>query len=123
MQGAGGPPDIKTAEATEKKIIEVQDAPKHAKNNNPIENTTAPTTASSAGTPTLEFPLTKELAKLKAEQTHLKEIASCFTISHAIPILFEGDQKTEEAYVIERNAEDEKDGYQAQRDLEIVSVD
>ncbi|KAM7403499.1 hypothetical protein PAMA_004115 [Pampus argenteus] len=129
VQGAGSHHDVSTAEPTEKEGVEVQDTPK---DDHPVQNTAAP-----AGTPTLKTPLTKELDKLKAEQSRLKEIASSFTISHVIPTdtmvasqsqgLSEGAQEPEENHIQASNneclQEAKKDGNQEQRDLEMESVD
>lgn len=135
MQGAGSP-DINTVEPTENKVPEVQETHENAKEDPFIQNTAAPTTAAPAGTLTLETPLTKELDKLKAEQTRLKEIASSFIVSHVIPTetvnsqsqgLPEGDQEPQKNHTEDSNGEHlqdvQDDGYQEQRDLEMESVD
>ncbi|GAA6223250.1 beta-taxilin-like [Lates japonicus] len=137
VQGAGGQPDVNAAEPTEQEVPEVQETPKGPKDNHPIQETEAPATAAPTGTPSLETPMTKELAKLKAEQARLKEIASSFTISHVIPTETvasqsqghsEGAQEPEENHIQESNGEHllqeaMEDGYQEQRDLEMESVD
>lgn len=128
VQGAGHQPDSDTSEPTEK---EAQKTPKVPEDDHPVQNTAAP-----AGTPTLDTPLTKELAKLKTEQARLKEIASSFTITHVIPTetvdsqsqgLSEGVQEAEENHIEESKGEHlqevKEDGYQEQRDLEMESVD
>lgn len=127
VQGAGHQPDSDTSEPTEK---EAQETPKVPEDDHPVQNTAAP-----AVTPTLDTPLTKELAKLKTEQARLKEIASSFTISHVIPTetvdsqsqgLSEGVQEAEEDHIEESKGEPlqevKEDGYQEQRDLEMESV-
>nr|XP_046268783.1 taxilin beta b [Scatophagus argus] len=127
VQRAGSQPDSSTDEPKEK---ETSEGPE---DHQLVQSTAAPASAAPAGTPTLETPLTKELAKLKTEQARLKEIASSFTISHVIPPetvvnqsqgLSEGVQ---ENHIKESNGEHlqevEEDGYQEQRDLEMESVD
>ncbi|XP_045918276.1 taxilin beta b [Micropterus dolomieu] len=131
LQGAGSQPDSNTTEPTEKVVPEVRETPQVPKDDQPVQNTAAP-----AVIPTLESPLTKELAKLKSEQARLKEIASSFTISHIIPTetgtsqsqgLSEGVQEPEESHIEESNGEHlqevAEDGCQEQRDLEMESVD
>eukprot|EP00064_Thunnus_orientalis_P016835 superscaffoldBa00003425_g16907 len=132
VQGAGGHPDVNAAEPTEKEGAEEQDTPKDPKDDHPVQNTAAP-----AGTPTLDTPLTKELAKLKAEQSRLKEIAGSFSISHVIPTdtvvasqsqgLSEGVQEPEKNHIEASNGEHlqeaKEDGNQERRDLEMESVD
>lgn len=135
MQGAGST-DINTAEPTEKKVPEEQETPENAKDDPFIQNTAVPTTTTPAGTLTLETPLTKELDKLKAEQTRLKEIASSFIVSHVISTetvisqsqgLPEGDQEPQKNHTENSRSEHlqdvQDDGYQEQRDLEMESVD
>ncbi|XP_049451642.1 taxilin beta b [Epinephelus fuscoguttatus] len=134
VQGAGIQPDINTTEPTEKENPEVLETPEAPKDDDTIQ-TTATAVASTApvGTPTPATPLTKELAKLKAEKARLKEIASSFTISHVIPTetvdsqsqgLSEGLQEP-----VENDSNGEhlqevlEDGCQEQRDLEMESVD
>ncbi len=136
VQGAGSPPDSNTTEPTEKEGPGEPEIPKVPKDDHPIQTTAAPASAAPAGTPTLETPLSKELAKLKTEQARLKEIASSFTISHVIPTetvvsesqaLSEGVQEPEENHTQESNGEHlqevKEDGHQEQRDLEMESVD
>lgn len=132
VQGAGGHPNVNAAAPTEKEDAEVQDTTKDPKDDHQVENTAAP-----AETPTLNTPLTKELAQLKAEQTRLKEIAGSFTISHVIPTdtevtsqsqgLSEGVQEPAENHIEASNSEHlqeaKEDGNQEQRDLEMESVD
>lgn len=131
MQGAERQPDSHTSEPTEQEGAKLQETPKVPEEDHPVQSPAAP-----AGTPTLETPLTKELAKLKTEQALLKEIASSFTISHVIPAetvvsqpqgLSEGVRGPEENHTEESKGgqlqEVEEDGYQEQRDLEIESVD
>lgn len=131
MQGAGHQPESSTCETPEKEGCEVQETPKVPKEDHTVQNIAAP-----AGTPTLETPLTKELANLKSEQACLKEIASSFTISHVIPTetvvsqsqgLSEGVQEPEENQIEKSNSEHFKevmeDGFQEQKDLEMESVD
>ncbi|CAK6974087.1 taxilin beta b isoform X2 [Scomber scombrus] len=132
VQEAGGHSEVTTAEPTEKEGAEVQDTPKDPKDDHPVQTTAAP-----AETPTPATPLAKELAKLKAEQARLEEIASSFTISHVIPTdtaaasqsqgLAEGVQVPEENHIEASNGEHleeaKEDGNQVQRDLEMESVD
>ncbi|XP_029982738.1 taxilin beta b [Sphaeramia orbicularis] len=111
---------------------EVQETPTEA----PTQATSTPSTAAAAApTPAVETPLTRELAKLKAEQARLKEIASSFTISHVMPKDTETSQSqglsTTDAQEAEEingktNGEDilsVQDGVQQQRDLEMEAVD
>ncbi|XP_026195226.1 taxilin beta b [Anabas testudineus] len=123
VQGAGSP-DINSVEPT---VPEVQETSSDAKDDNSIQNTAAP-----AGTPTLETPLTKELEKLKAEQSRLKEIACSSIIPTETVIsqsqgLPEGDQEPQKNHIEVSNSEHlqdvHDDGYQEQRDLEMESVD
>lgn len=141
VQGAGGQPDDNMSKPTEKESAEVVETPKEPQED---QTTAAPASsatpaalaAPAAAAPTLESPLTKELAKLKSEQARLKEIASSFTISHIIPTetgdsqsqeLSEGVQEPKENHIEESNGEQlrevEKDEFQEQRDLEMESVD
>ncbi len=135
VQGAGGQPDSKTCEPTEKDS-EVLETPKVPQDDHPVQTNAPPASAASSATPTLETPLTKELAKLKSEQALLKEIAGSFTMSHVVPTetvaiqsqeLSEGVQDTEKSHIEESNVEHiqegEEDGLQEQRDLEMESVD
>lgn len=133
VQGAGGP-EINSAEPTEKKAPEVQEAPEKAKDE-PIQNPASPTTAAPAVTLELKTPLTKELDKLKAEQNRLKEIASSFIVSHVVPTetvisqsqgLPEADQEPQnhtENGDSEHLQDVQDHGRQEQRDLEMESVD
>ncbi|KAI3367154.1 hypothetical protein L3Q82_008211 [Scortum barcoo] len=121
VQGAGSPPDSNATESTEK------EGPKEPESLTVTKE--APASAAPAGTPTLETPLTRELAKLKTEQALLKEIASSFTISHVVPTetvvsesqgLSEGAQEPEENHIEESNGgerlqEDNKDGVDFER--------
>lgn len=131
VQGAGRQSESNTCEPTEKEGPEIQETPKVPKDDHTVQNIAAP-----AGTPTLETPLTKELANLKSEQARLKEIASSFTISHVIPTetvvsqsqgLSEGVQQPEQNHIERSNGEHFKEvveeEYQEQRDLEMESVD
>lgn len=131
VQGAGSQPDINTTEPTEKESPETPTAPN---NDDTIQSTAEPASAAPAGTTPPETPVTKELAKVKAEQARLKEIASSFTISHTIPTetvvnqsqgLSEGVQETEEDHSNSEHLQEveEDDGCQEQRDLEMESVD
>uniref|UniRef100_A0A3Q3REZ9 Taxilin beta b n=2 Tax=Mastacembelus armatus TaxID=205130 RepID=A0A3Q3REZ9_9TELE len=123
VQGAGSPPDINTAKPTE-----VEETQKEPKDDHLVPNTAAPATAAPAATLTLETPLTKELAKLKAEKARLNEIAGSFTISHVETVSqTQGLQEPEENHTEESNSEHpqeaKEDGDQEQRDLEMESVD
>uniref|UniRef100_A0A3Q3KBM2 Taxilin beta b n=2 Tax=Monopterus albus TaxID=43700 RepID=A0A3Q3KBM2_MONAL len=132
VQGAGSPPDVNT-EQTEK-VLEMQETPKNPNNEHLIQNTTAPA-AAHAGTLMLETPLTKELAKLKAEQARLKDIAGSFTISHVIPtetVISQSQELSEDVQDSEKNHTEDsngehlqgvEDGYQEQINLEMESVD
>ncbi|KAK2826587.1 hypothetical protein Q5P01_020801 [Channa striata] len=136
VQGAEGPPDVSTAGPAEKEVSQVQETLRDGQEDHPVKKTAAPITAAPAGPPTLETPLTKELASLKAEQSRLKEIAGSFTISHFTAQetvvtqsqgLSEGDQEPEETQVEEsdgkriQGVKDEE--YQEQMDLKMESVD
>lgn len=153
VQGAGGQPDDNMSKPTEKESAEVVETPKEPQEDQTTAAPAAPASsaapaapaasaapaapaAPAAAAPTLESPLTKELAKLKSEQARLKEIASSFTISHIIPTetgdsqsqeLSEGVQEPKENHIEESNGEQlrevEKDEFQEQRDLEMESVD
>ncbi|XP_060918449.1 taxilin beta b [Labrus mixtus] len=138
VQGAGSQLDSSTTEPTEKECPEVLETPKDPKDDQPAQKaeTPEPEPATTAGKQTVESPLNKELAKLKSEQAHLKEIASSFTVSHVVPTetlasqsqgLSEGAQEPEEHHIEESNGEHllkvEEDKFQDQRDLEMESVD
>ncbi|KAM4542483.1 taxilin beta b isoform 1-T2 [Odontesthes bonariensis] len=126
----GAKPDSSTAESTEKEGTEVLEGPKDPKENHPIQNTATPP---SAGAPAPTTPLTEKLAKLKAEQALLKEIAGSFTISHVEPTETgasqshepsEGIQVPEENHTADSEYQEvHEDGYQEQRNLEMESVD
>ncbi|XP_053192313.1 taxilin beta b isoform X2 [Scomber japonicus] len=132
VQGAESHSEVTAAEPSEKEGAEVQDTPKDPKDDHPIQNTAAP-----AETPTPATPLAKELAKLKAEQARLEEIAGSFIISHVIPTdtaaasqsqgLSEDVQVPKENHIEASNGEHlveaKEDGNQVQRDLEMESVD
>lgn len=122
----GDQPDIHTPEQKKKEGGEMQEAPRDQKEDHPAQNTGNPTSAEAAG---LTNPLTEALAKLKAEQALLKEIAGSFTISDTAPTdsadsqshgLSEGIQEQEE-----KSAEESKhrhileDQSQQQRDREM----
>lgn len=138
VQGAGSQQEVvNTAEKTETEVPEVQETPKDPpKEDQPVQTTTAPLApaapAAPARTPTLTSPLTEELAKLKAEQALLKEIATSFTISHTAPTetdasqshgLSEGVEEPQENHTESKQQEVNEDGYQEERDLEMESVD
>ncbi|XP_070697785.1 taxilin beta b [Pempheris klunzingeri] len=136
VEGAAGQPDSNTTEPTQKEGPGELETPEVPKDEQPVQNTAAPTSGAPASTPTLETPLTKELAKLKSEQARLKEIATSFTISHIIPTetsisqsqeLSESVQEAEEDHIEESNSEHlqevKEDGHQEERDLEMESVD
>lgn len=129
MQGGGGQVDVNAAEAAEKEHPDVQEAPKDPKEEQPVQKATA---AAPAPTPAVATPLTEELAKLKAQQARLKEIANSFTISHVIPtetsqdshVLSEDVQQKEENHIEEsKQQEVHEDEDQEQRNLEMESVD
>ncbi|MEQ2305992.1 hypothetical protein AMECASPLE_003554 [Ameca splendens] len=125
----GAQPDIHDPEQVLKKGSEVQEAPKD-QNEEPAQNTGSLT---SAGAPALTSPLTEALAKLKAEQALLKEIAGSFTISHTATTesadtqshgLSGGIQEPEEKQAEESEHQDvHEDQNQEQRDREMESVD
>ncbi|KAM9842278.1 taxilin beta b [Aulostomus maculatus] len=130
VQGAGGHPEVTTAAAAEAAEAG-EDTPKE---DPPVQTTTASDSSAPAASQMLDTPLTKELAKLKAEQELLKEIASSFTISHVAPTdtaahqsqgLTATVQEPAENHIDQSNGVQEADerGNQEQRDLEIESVD
>ncbi|XP_056152004.1 taxilin beta b [Lampris incognitus] len=92
-EDAGGHPDIKNTPETKEKesTEELGGSAGRPSQENPVPATeTASMTAPAAGAPSaaaiaIETPLAKELAKLKAEQARMQEIATSFTISHVIP--------------------------------------
>lgn len=132
VQGAGPQPDgTNTHEPSEVEDFEGKETPKAPKDDHPLPNDVA-----LVATPTLDSPLTKELAKVKAEQARLKEIVSSFTIAHSVSTetvvaqsqgLSEGVQEPGESHTKESNGEQIQevmaDGYQGQSDLEMESVD
>ncbi|XP_076013632.1 taxilin beta b [Genypterus blacodes] len=144
VQEAGGQAEVNTAEPTEKEVPEVAETPGVTpKEDAPIPNTPA-ASADPPQPPTVETPLAKELAKLKAEQARLQEIAGSFTITHVLPEevfspdtavsqshgLTECAQHPEEQHIQEVfnpvNSvchEAQEDGSQDQRDLEMEAVD
>ncbi|KAM6960703.1 taxilin beta b [Aplochiton taeniatus] len=109
--------------------------------------TAAPTVASpetATAVPTVETPLTQELANLKAEQARLQEIATSFTISHTIQMdedshgLGGSSEVTEENHIegsdgaqskdvslpkSDASQDAERDAFQVQRDEEMEAVD
>ncbi|XP_008310979.1 taxilin beta b [Cynoglossus semilaevis] len=131
VQGTAGQSGVTTAEPTVKvqeEVAEVKESHKDVEDHQPpVQETKAPADSS---------PLTHELAKLKAEQARLQEIAGSFTISHVTPTETEGSQSqghsagnhqpqqnhTEQSSC-ERVQESKDDKYQEQRDLEMESVD
>ncbi|MEQ2197293.1 hypothetical protein XENOCAPTIV_027236, partial [Xenoophorus captivus] len=129
MRSQGAQPDIHDPEQVLKKGSEVQEAPKD-QNEEPAHNTGSLT---SAGGPALTTPLTEALAKLKAEQALLKEIAGSFTISHTATTesadtqshgLSGGIQEPEEKQAEESEHQDvHEDQNQEHRDREMESVD
>lgn len=129
VQGAA---HVNTAEPTEKKEPGVPDSPEELKQESPGQNP-ATLTETPMETPTLATPLSQELAKLKAEQALLKEIAGSFTISHTVPMetttsqsngLSEGVQKSQMNHINKTEEQDvDDDVYQRQRNLEMESVD
>ncbi|XP_028250981.1 taxilin beta b [Parambassis ranga] len=125
VQQAGSQPY--SAELAEQEVPEEQEAPKIPKLDHPVQNTTDPSPAE-----TLTTPLQEKLAKLKAEQALLKEVAGSFTISHVIPTETGASQSNghsedvpepEEGIHREEPQEVHENAYQDQRDLEMESVD
>ncbi|XP_068194683.1 taxilin beta b [Antennarius striatus] len=119
VRGAGSQPDSISSEPRQDEDAVVLETPEEPKDTNPTM---------------LQDPLTKELAKLKTEQLHLKEIASSFVISHVLPTetvvsqsqsLPEGVQEPEENRKEgSKHLQDiEEDRQKEQRDLEMESVD
>ncbi|XP_015241070.1 PREDICTED: beta-taxilin-like [Cyprinodon variegatus] len=125
-----GQTDLCKPEEAQQEGSEVQEAPRDPKEDHPAQNTENP---ASTGAPELTSPLTEALAKLKAEQALLKEIASSFTISHTASTesagsqslgTMEGIQEPEEQQGEERKHQDvHEDHNQEQRDREMESVD
>ncbi|XP_053700731.1 taxilin beta b [Synchiropus splendidus] len=81
----------------------------------------SPEEVPSPATPAAETPLTQELAKLKSEQELLKEIATSFKISHMVPTEAERSEGPSQGDPTEQV--DGGEELQAQRDLEMESVD
>ncbi|XP_037602462.1 taxilin beta b [Sebastes umbrosus] len=134
VQGAGSQPDISTTEPTQKESPEELETPQVPKEDDPVQNAAAPASTAPVETPAPETPLSKELAKLKSEQSRLNEIVSSFTISHVIPTETDvsqsqghSEEEPEENHIEESDGdhlqEVEDDGCQEQRDLEMESVD
>lgn len=133
VQGAAsGPTEKQESEAQE--VQDVQENPKVARDECPVQTNPAP-----AKTPAAETPLSKELAKLKSEQALLKEIAGSFTISHVVPTetvacqsqgLAQAVKEVEENHAAKSNGEalqetEGEEGMEAQkqRELEMEAVD
>ncbi|XP_017277112.1 taxilin beta b [Kryptolebias marmoratus] len=108
---------------TPKAETETQEAPKDLREEDPVQNTAPP--APAVG-PT---PLTDKLAKLKAEQALLKELAGSFTISHVAPTEAASQshrlsEVIQEKHTGERKHDDvREDGFQEQKETEMESVD
>ncbi|KAM9354041.1 taxilin beta b [Pholidichthys leucotaenia] len=117
------------AESSEKEAPKEQETPKDPEEDQSV-HTTSPVSAETSA-PT--SPLTEVLAKLKAEQALLKEVASSFTISHVVPTETEASQsqacsdpsqEPEENQIKESDQQQvQEEGSQQQRDLEMESVD
>lgn len=128
VQGAQA--DTSSVDPMQEAGSEAPEAPKDPKEDHPVQNSASP---SSAGAPMIDSPLTEKLAKLKAEQALLKEIAGSFTVSHGTPSetgasqshgLSEGNQEPDVNHTEEsRHQDDHEDGYQEQRHLNMESVD
>lgn len=107
------------SETTEEEVQETSGAPQDDRH---VQSAAAPTGASTPDTP-----LARELVKLKAEQARLKEIASSFTVSHVLPtetVPSHSQQLQDtEGNCTEVVQEDEEEGFQKQRELEMESVD
>jgi len=131
LQGAGSQAHTDSAGPTEKEGPEELETPGVPKDEDHIQETAAPAPADPPTPP--KTPLTKELAKLKAEQSRLEEIAGSFRISHVIPaetVVSQSrgaSEEPEENRAEEPNGEQiqevEEDARQEQRDLEMESVD
>ena len=147
VQEASGHPDVSSAsEPTEKESPTVLETAVEK----PNEEQAKPSTEAPPETPKtspVEILLTKELSKLKSEQSLLQELASSFRISHMIPeeLLAQewehtevvqdseeqhhsescsGDQTQEITFPENGTKEDgTDDGIQEQRDLEMEMVD
>ncbi|XP_012727763.2 taxilin beta b [Fundulus heteroclitus] len=126
----GAQPDVHNPEQEQREGSEVQEAPRDQKEDDLAQNTGNPV---SAGAPALSSPLTEALAKLKAEQALLKEIAGSFTISHTAPTesadsqsqgLSGSIQEPEEKPAEESKNQDAHEYQnQEQRDREMETVD
>ncbi|XP_030573998.1 taxilin beta b [Archocentrus centrarchus] len=126
VHGAGSQPEDNSAEPPEKGSSEK--TPEDPNEDCSIQKTREAPAPS--GTPTLTSPLTEELAKLKAEQALLKEVANSFTISHIAPTETDASQthgpseEPEENHTEQSDHQEvQDDGHQKQRDLEMESVD
>ncbi|XP_014887165.1 beta-taxilin-like, partial [Poecilia latipinna] len=129
-QVQGAQPDKHTDEQAQKEGGDVPEAATDQKEDHPAQDTGNPASAES---PVQTTPLTEALAKLKAEQALLKEIAGSFTISHTTPTesadsqshgLSEGIEGPEEKQGEESKHQDvHEDQNQEQRDREMESVD
>lgn len=117
----GAQPDANTSEGTAD--TEAQEAPRDPKEESPVQDAAPPAPAGGA------TPLTQELARLKAEQALLKELAGSFTISHVAPTETDASRShgppgaIQEEHVEERSHKDSQDGRQHQRETELESVD
>ncbi|XP_008397239.1 taxilin beta b [Poecilia reticulata] len=129
-QVQGAQPDKHADEQAQKEGGDVPEAPTDQKEDHPAQDTGNPAFAES---PAQTTPLTEALAKLKAEQALLKEIAGSFTIFHTSPTesadsqshgLSEGIEGPEKKQGEESKHQDiHKDQNQEQRDREMESVD
>ncbi|XP_032403114.1 taxilin beta b isoform X2 [Xiphophorus hellerii] len=129
-QVQGAQPDKHPYEQEQKEGGEVPEIPTGQKEDHPAQDTGNPASAESLAQTT---PLTQALAKLKAEQALLKEIAGSFTISHTAPTesadsqshgLSEGIEGPKEKQAEESKHQDvHEDQSQEQRDREMESVD
>lgn len=122
LQNAAPQPGSSRPAEEEREEEEVQETSGPAPDDLPGQNPAAP-----AGASTPETPLATELVKLKAEQARLKEIASSFTVSHVLPTetVFSQSQQLSDGVqnCTEEVREDQDEGYQKQRELEMESVD
>ncbi|XP_027857315.1 taxilin beta b [Xiphophorus couchianus] len=129
-QVQGAQPDKHPYEEAQKEGGEVPEIPIGQKEDHPAQDTGNPASAESLAQTT---PLTQALAKLKAEQALLKEIAGSFTISHTAPTesadsqshgLSEGIEGPKEKQAEGSKHQDvHEDQNQEQRDREMESVD
>jgi len=151
VQEASGHPEVNSeSEPSEKESPAVLETALEKPNEEQAKPSTEAPTETPKTTPAAENLLTKELSKLKAEQSLLQELASSFRISHIIPEAelsqedtqsyglteviqdseeqhhsesCNGDQTHEITFPVNGTEEATDDACQEQRDLEMEMVD